>query len=330
MKKYLYYRLYITKFCRDGAQQNFASIAEFALFDTNNTNIARLSGCTYNQNSIGESKPASMAFDNNASTFWHANYSPGTAINWIYVKLPEPLTAVRCGIIPRSDNWNDFPYNFEVQGSEDGNAWETLLSKVNQSSWTKNAYNYFDLDIPTSSLYLLGENETFYTVVNNVLTELTDVTELTKSVFETYGLEELPNWTVFSSLVDPIVYQWASDEIQEMTATEVAVPFPQTLTSTDYDMTDETITGIDHVEVELIGDILFSISFDEGTTWKIFSDDGWETVTDANEGMTAEILTAIESASWDEIAITGKFRFRIYIPDENASLTTLIVKYKND
>lgn len=182
---------------------------------------------------------------------------------------------------------------------------------------------------PLSGYYLLEENGTYYTVTNNVLTELTGVTELTKSVFETYGFAELPQWSVYSELEDPIIYLYSSEELQNMTATENATPPLQILLSPNYDMTDETILGIENVEAMATSDVMFAVSFDSGITWKMYNGTNWIVLTQSASGMSSTTINGITTEQWNEEAITGTIKFRIVIPDATETFTSLVVNYIN-
>ena len=67
------------------------------------------------------------AFDGDSSTKWA---SSGTGTQWLRIKFPTATICNIAKITSRSDGYlNQAPTEFEIQGSNDGEAWNTLLSK---------------------------------------------------------------------------------------------------------------------------------------------------------------------------------------------------------
>lgn len=128
---YSYYRLTITDFRRSGAQSQFASAVEFALYDANGKNLALSDGTqTYSASSeSSSSETADKAFDGNNSTMWHSNdrTAPNTT-NWLQVKIRTPESEIiGFGIMPRS-GYNDWPWKFTLDVSDDGVEWNTIYT----------------------------------------------------------------------------------------------------------------------------------------------------------------------------------------------------------
>jgi hypothetical protein len=183
-------------------------------------------------------------------------------------------------------------------------------------------------DVPDSDKYLIQSGDSIFTVTDGVLTAVDG--SLTAELFRTYGVDEIPSSDLLVTLTDPIVYYWTNtDEITPLVAMVQGVPFPQTLESEDYDMTDETILGIETVIVDASDDCLFAVSFDSGQTWKLHTGENWATLSEGDTGMSPSVLSAIPTEDWNSEATTGKFRFRVTIPSSESYLNSLVVDYLN-
>lgn len=187
-------------------------------------------------------------------------------------------------------------------------------------------------DVPEpgrTSGYLIRSGDSIFTVIDGVLTAVDG--SLTAELFRTYGVDEIPASDLLVTLADPVVYNWTTaDEITPLLAVVKGVPpTPQVIESEDYDMTDETILGIETVIVDASDDCLFAVSFDSGQTWKLHTGENWATLSEGDTGMSPSVLSAITTEDWNAEATTGKFRFRVTIPSSESYLNSLVVDYLN-
>ena len=113
-----------------------------------------------------------------------------------------------------------------------------------------------------------------------------------------------------------------------MTAEITAVPYNQTLYTDDYDMTHESIVGIENVVAEADENTLFALSFDSGTTWKAYDGTAWGNLSEEQSGMTKAALEGIGVDAWAEVAVTGKYRFR-FVLLESGWVKSIKVNYLN-
>lgn len=197
--------------------------------------------------------------------------------------------------------------------------------------------------------YLLKSGDSYYTITSTTttdddgnettektLTELTDVTELTAETFNTYGLDDIPEWSDYSSLENPTVLCWSEDEAQEMTATVTGTPYPQTIISRPVELIDSTVLGIDSISATASTDALFAFSFDSGTTWEVYLTDttAWSTVSE-NSGITATALDEIGSDIWtakikdSDGNKIDSFLIRVVLPSTSAYFTNMTVTFLN-
>lgn len=177
--------------------------------------------------------------------------------------------------------------------------------------------------------YLIQAGDSMFTVTNGVLTAVEG--SVNAELFMTYGVDETPSSDLLVTLTDPVILYWTeADEIEPIIAIVKGVPFtPQTLESEDYDMTHETILGIEKVIVDASDDCLFAVSFDQGQTWKLYAGTAWETLSEGDTGMQPSVLSAIPTEDWNAVATTGRFRFRVTLPSVDSYLNSLVVDYLN-
>ena len=176
--------------------------------------------------------------------------------------------------------------------------------------------------------YLVRDNGIIYTVIEGVLVEVTG--ELTSQLFIDNGTDRIPSGELLMTLSNPEVLCWTdSDKVPTLSATVKGIPEPQTIQSADYDMTHSTILGIEKVIVDATDGVLFAVSFDEGATWKIWTGTAWGVLSEQESGMSAEVINGITSEQWNEVAITGKYRFRVALSNKEDKFKSLVVDYIN-
>lgn len=110
--------------------------------------------------------------------------------------------------------------------------------------------------------------------------------------------------------------------------TDDVTEYPYNFETKDYDMTDPTIFGIKNITIDSGSGVLFSVSFDSGKSWQMHDGTSWREAEEGG-GMTSLIMSGITSDQWKEKATTGKYRFKISIPDSTNKIKTFIVNYIN-
>lgn len=178
--------------------------------------------------------------------------------------------------------------------------------------------------------YLIREAGKYYLVKDESLEEL-ELSELTADSFEKYGMDSIPAYETIRELINPEILCWtdSTDEVPEIIATMTAVPYPQTIISSNYDMSDDTILGIECAYVTASSDVVFAISVDDGVTWYMWTGTAWGTLTDTTTGMTAETINAITTEQWAGLTTTGQFKVRMTLFDANSSFTSFVMDYVN-
>jgi hypothetical protein len=184
---------------------------------------------------------------------------------------------------------------------------------------------------PYNRRYLITDaDKSLYTVVDGALSKLTE-TELTAAVFETHGIQEIPNGSLLLTLTDPTVLYWhdSLNSFPPFTASYTGLPKPQVIYSENIDMTDASIIGIEKVTVDADDAALFAVSFDNGTTWWTYTDNTWSQLSEEKSGMTKTALQGISTDAWAEKATTGMIKYRIVISGDSGYVKTITTDYLN-
>jgi hypothetical protein len=179
--------------------------------------------------------------------------------------------------------------------------------------------------------YLVRSGSTIYTVTDGALTSLAE-TEITASLFQTYGVDDLPDGALLVGLTDPEVLYWQDSE-DELPVLELTVrgtpPLPQVFTSEPMDLTHASIAGIDHAAVDASEDVRFAISFDGGTTWKAHDGSAWFDTSDTVPGMLASTMNAITAEQWAEVVVLNSYMVRFWLPNVTAYVASVVIHYIN-
>ena len=184
---------------------------------------------------------------------------------------------------------------------------------------------------PYNRRYLITDaSKSLYTIVDGVLTKLEEA-ELTAEVFETYGIQDIPDGSLLLNLTDPTILYWHGSEnrFPPFTANYTGIPKPQTIYSENIDMSDASIIGIEKVTIESDDTTLFALSFDAGKTWWTYSDNTWAELSEEQSGMTKAALESISTDAWAEKAITGQLMYRIIISGTDGYVKSITTDYLN-
>lgn len=184
---------------------------------------------------------------------------------------------------------------------------------------------------PYNRRYLVTDAEgTVYTVGETALSVLED-TELTAELFETYGVQDIPDGKLLLTLKDPTILYWHDSEnrFPDMKVTYSGVPIPQVLYSENIDMSDSTILGIEKVTADCADTTLFAVSFDNGESWWSCVNSEWMRVSEEKSGMSKSALEVISVDSWAEKATTGQIKYRFIISGADGYLKSITTDYLN-
>lgn len=184
---------------------------------------------------------------------------------------------------------------------------------------------------PYNRRYLLSDvTNTLYTVEDGALARLSE-TELTAEVFETYGVQDIPDGNLLLTLTDPTILYWHDSEnrFPDFHVTYSGIPLPQVIYSENIDMSDTTILGIEKVTADCDDYVLFAVSFDDGTSWWGSIEGHWVRLSEEKSGMSKAALESISVDAWAEKATTGQLKYRFVISGMNGYLKSITTDYLN-
>lgn len=190
---------------------------------------------------------------------------------------------------------------------------------------------FFGMTAPYEKKYLIRSGSTLYTITDGDLTALTE-TEITVDLFQTYGINNVPDDSLLVGLADPEILYWhdSEDTLPELTLTITgSPPVPQTIITNTQDMSDSTILGIEGIQAICSDDILFALSFDDETTWKAYDGTTWITLDLPNTGMTKTTMESIGLEAWAEVVTSDHYKVRFILPATTSYMTSMVVNYIN-
>ena len=156
-------------------------------------------------------------------------------------------------------------------------------------------------------------------------------TEITSSLFQTYGVDEVPDGSLLLNLSNPSVMCWTdAEELPVINANVTAIPKSQNVISNAIDLTHKSITGIENMVATCEGDLIIAVSFDGKQTWKAWNGSEWSTLSEEFTGMNKETLEAITFEQWN-LLFQGatSFYIRISLVDTTQSVTEIYVDFAN-
>lgn len=185
---------------------------------------------------------------------------------------------------------------------------------------------------PFDRKYLIKDSKTgnLYNITDRALVRI-PISEVTATVFRQYGMDEISDSALLLGIHKPVILYWQDSdmELPEKKVVVKAVPPEQNIT-TEIDLSDESITGITGVNVEVSGEPVFSCSFDDGSTWSVHNGTDWVTIADGAAGMDADTLKAITSEQWNAATADGSFFvFRITLTSAEDAVSSVVFNFMN-
>lgn len=151
--------------------------------------------------------------------------------------------------------------------------------------------------------YLIRNEGVIYTVAEGALQAVAG--ELNASLFQTYGIDDVPEGSLLMTLSAPEVLCWAdADKVPTLTAIVQGAPTEaHSVTSNKIVLADPSIFGIDGVSVTASDSATFLVSFDGGA-WMVYNESRWVA---SDVGMTKAELLAIPIEAWNTVVNTAQY-----------------------
>jgi hypothetical protein len=179
--------------------------------------------------------------------------------------------------------------------------------------------------IPPLQRYLIRSGTTYYTVAADALVELT-VTDLTSDVFLTSGLEEIPSYSLLAHLDAPELLYWIdSPAPKQGLAVITGTPTAQVI----YYETESLPEGQRLAKVDVAAEsVLFTVSADNGQSWKYYDGNAWVQVSSETDGMDTATLQSLTSTQWAELITSSVFQFRVVLSTTESSASKLYYEFE--
>ena len=204
-----------------------------------------------------------------------------------------------------------------------------LYESVNKETFYNAGSGSFTYEVASTEKYLVRDGNTIYTVTDGALVEVSGT--LNAELFQTSGVDAMPDGTLLMTLSNPEVLCWTDDEtLPTLTATVKGIPESQTVMSKEIDLMHSSIKGINGVTVDCKGDVLFAVSFDKKATWMMHNGTEFVEVSDKLAGMTKTEFEAITTEQWQPKYDTSSDMYiRCILFDETQSITTVNIDFIN-
>lgn len=179
--------------------------------------------------------------------------------------------------------------------------------------------------------YLIMAEGIIYTISNDELVQLAE-TQITSTLFQEEGSDNIPTWDIVENLVSPRILSWhnSSESVLSLTANITATPPYQIIMSRAIDLMHSSIKGIDSITVDCKGDVLFAVSFDNKATWIKHNGTDWVAVSDELTGMTKLELEAITAEQWQaKYELSSDMYIRCTLTDATQSVTSVNISFIN-
>jgi hypothetical protein len=176
--------------------------------------------------------------------------------------------------------------------------------------------------------YLIRSGSTYYTVSDGAIAEI-EVADLTSAIFLNSGLTEAPALSLLAGLTNPEILYWtenASATIGGLTI-KGTPSLPQIVYYGTQSISDDAV--ILNMEAVASDDVLFTITFDDGATWKYYSENAWVVTSSISEGMAAKTFKSITQEAWAEVATSATYQFRCTLPTITSFAGSIAVNYTN-
>ena len=189
--------------------------------------------------------------------------------------------------------------------------------------------NIINLAIPPKKRYLLRNGSTIYTIVDGILSSLGDV-EVNANLFLNFGVEVLPTLSMFGGFINPELLYWTEDDGLDLTEGLLisgTPPLPQVMFYDEQTIPDGS--AIKTLEAKASNDAIFTITFDNGETWKYYDTitQSWLTAATESEGMKTKTLKAIIPSQWADVTTSSTYQVRCALPSTTSNVSTLLIAY---
>lgn len=225
--------------------------------------------------------------------------------------------------IPTSNNTGDYKLGDQTYTAPTtDNRWVTFYKTDNGFKVKYEPISF----VQYLTKYLIRNEGTLYTIVDGALSELTG--ELTAELFQTSGVDAVPDGALLMMLSAPEVMCWTNeDTVPVLAATVQGLPTGAHAVISDHIQVDHpSIYGVSSVVATASDGATFLLSFDGGE-WMKYNDGTWS-VSDI--GMTAAELMAIPSTAWSSVINSAQYMQLKATLEGVETVTQVVFNYNNE
>lgn len=184
-------------------------------------------------------------------------------------------------------------------------------------------HELINIEIPYDSRYLVRSEGKYYTFMNEALSEIV-VDVINAETFRNHGFVKPESFDFMKTLDNPALINWTDTDLplDDIALRYQAIPIDQIISTESYDLTDQSITGIESITAD--AEASFQFSFDNGVTYKVYQE-AWIPAGDL--WMTKEAIISMPEAAFDLNVLT-EYMIRIKIADAGY-FKSITIKYKN-
>ena len=184
------------------------------------------------------------------------------------------------------------------------------------------------IDLQISMRYLVRSDSNYYTITNDVLSEI-QVAELTSDVFRNFGIEFIPSISLLNELSNPEILFWTEVDGWVLNDGLIVKGTPPLPYFVYYDAVDMFgYNGIEKLYCIASSDALFSVSIDDGQTWKYYDNGTWVTALTDLHGMFLNVTESITPTAWSEIITPSTTcKFRCVLTSVTSHVSKIYIKY---
>ena len=222
------------------------------------------------------------------------------------------------GTVYNIDLWQGEEQKLHLVPCVDEQVRACFYNTISESTYLNNGFGKFSY-----------EDEGLIFDTESYLEEI-PINRLSASAFRQYGFDDFPRDVIISRLVNSTLYHWqdADIDLPPISAKITAIPPVQLVYSKNTEMNDNTILGIESVEIDSDDNTLFAFSFDGGSTWKAYTDGRWMTLSEETSGMNRESVKSVGTDAWNEAATDRQYKIRFALR-EGGYVNKIVVHYLN-
>ena len=222
------------------------------------------------------------------------------------------------GTVYSIDLWQGEEQKLHLVPCVDEQVRACFYNTISDNTYLNNGFGSFDFEDKN----LVFDAESYL--------EEVPVSRLNSAALRQYGFDDFPRDIIFRKLSNPVLYHWQNTDIDlpPISAKITAIPPVQLVYSKNTEMNDNTILGIESVEIDSDDNTLFAFSFDGGITWKAYTDGRWMVLSEETSGMNRESVKVIGTDAWNEAAADKQYKIRFALR-EGGFVNKITVHYLN-